>query len=170
MGELEDIGGRIGYFVRHYAATAASFAERVGIEPSAVTHFVNRRNKPSFEVISGILRAYPRLSPDWLILGTGAVWRDEGPAEAQGSGEASPSQPPSAPAAEQLPAVAGEDPVPRLTSPSPLGSGVQGGMPAPSGGVQQGVEGVLLILHADGTYSRFAPRANGAADAQPPTP
>lgn len=76
MEKYQEVGERIELFISRYELTAASFAERVGIKPSAVTHFINKRNKPSFDVISAILRAYPRLNPDWLILGQGAIWRD----------------------------------------------------------------------------------------------
>lgn len=77
MENIGDIGDRISHLVEHYAATAAEFADKVGIKPSAVTHLINKRNKPSFDVLSSILSAFPELNPDWLILGVGEVTRND---------------------------------------------------------------------------------------------
>ncbi len=35
------------------------------------------RNNPSLEVMKKILQKYPRLNPEWLILGEGDMWRTE---------------------------------------------------------------------------------------------
>ena len=60
------------------------FALMIGTQPSVVSHILNGRNKPSLEVAQKILNAFPKINPDWLILGVGAMYREELPSR-QGS-------------------------------------------------------------------------------------
>ncbi len=54
----------------------SEFAETIGIAPATVTHLLSGRNNPSYEIICAISRHYPRISLDWLINGTGKMYRD----------------------------------------------------------------------------------------------
>ncbi len=49
----------------------ADFAEKVGVQPSSISHIVSGRNKPSVDFIQKIHKAYPDLNIDWLLFGTG---------------------------------------------------------------------------------------------------
>lgn len=73
---MNNIAERIKYILEQEGLTYNQFAERIGVASSAVSHFVNRRNKPSLDAIAGILDAFPNISPDWLVLGTGSPQRD----------------------------------------------------------------------------------------------
>lgn len=55
------------------------FAMMIGIQPSVVSHILNGRNKPSLEVVQKILSAFQSINPDWLILGSGGMYREEMP-------------------------------------------------------------------------------------------
>lgn len=74
---MKDIADRVKYILETEGLTYGQFAERIGVAASAVSHFVNRRNKPSLDAITGILTAFPDISPDWLLLGTGALNRED---------------------------------------------------------------------------------------------
>ena len=54
----------------------SQFADKLGVQRSGVSHLLSGRNKPSFEFITRMLATYPRLNPDWLIMGTGKAYRD----------------------------------------------------------------------------------------------
>lgn len=75
---MNDIAERIKYILEQEGLTYNQFAEKIGVASSAVSHFVNRRNRPSLDAIAGILDAFPNISPDWLVLGTGSPQRDVG--------------------------------------------------------------------------------------------
>jgi transcriptional regulator with XRE-family HTH domain len=65
----------------------SEFAETIGIAPATVTHLLSGRNNPSYEIICAISRHFPKISLDWLINGTGKMYRDSpGPAENAVSG------------------------------------------------------------------------------------
>ena len=58
-------------------------AELLGIQPSGVSHILGGRNKPSFDLIQKILRRFPQLNPDWLLLDKGPMYRETSPNQAE---------------------------------------------------------------------------------------
>ncbi len=57
--------------------TSKQFADEVGILPGTVSNIVSGRNKPSLDVMQKILKQYPQISSDWLILGEGQMYRQK---------------------------------------------------------------------------------------------
>ncbi len=57
---------------------AKSFAEEVGIQPGTISNIMKERNKPSLEVMQRVLVRYSQVNPEWLICGTGSMWRQKG--------------------------------------------------------------------------------------------
>lgn len=55
--------------------TSSRLAELLGIQPSGISHILKGRNNPSLDFIQKILRRFPRINPDWLILGEGEMYR-----------------------------------------------------------------------------------------------
>lgn len=53
----------------------SQFAEMLGIAPATVTHLLNGRNKPSFEIIQSISANFPTINLEWLINGTGKMYK-----------------------------------------------------------------------------------------------
>lgn len=52
---------------------ASSFADRVGVQRSSVSHILTGRNKPSLDFIQKTLKEFPRVNGDWLITGRSKV-------------------------------------------------------------------------------------------------
>lgn len=55
--------------------TPKEFATKISIQPSAVSHFLSGRNKPSIDVIGKILKSFPNINPDWLLLDSDIIYR-----------------------------------------------------------------------------------------------
>ena len=55
--------------------SATSLARILGIQPSGLSHILSGRNKPSFDLVVKILRAFPEINPDWLLLDSEAILR-----------------------------------------------------------------------------------------------
>ena len=51
--------------------TAARFAELIQVNASAMSHILNGRNKPGFDVLEKIVQAFPDVNLNWLISGQG---------------------------------------------------------------------------------------------------
>ena len=75
--DIDPIADRIRQLLKELSLTTVDFAQKIETRPSAITHLINGRNKPSFSVIQKILLAFPFLSPDWFVLGKGTIWREE---------------------------------------------------------------------------------------------
>ena len=61
--------------------SAASFAEKIGVQPSSISHILSGRNKPSLEFIQKILAQFPNISADWLITGNTKIKNETNPSE-----------------------------------------------------------------------------------------
>ena len=73
---MKDVNQRIVKLMEVQQVTARRFASEIGIQASTVSNIVNERNNPSLEVLQRILSTYPSVSPDWLILGSGSMYRE----------------------------------------------------------------------------------------------
>lgn len=62
-------------------------AERLDVNPASISHILKGRNKPGIEFLQKILRAFPKLNPDWLLLDSAQYERDD----ASGSSGAAPA-------------------------------------------------------------------------------
>ena len=68
------------------------FAEMVGINPAGVSHLLAGRNKPGFELLQKILRRFPRVSPDWLLIDEGPMYRTDERISSTATAEPAPSK------------------------------------------------------------------------------
>lgn len=74
---------RLLQFLKAENITQSQFADNLGIAKASVSHLLAGRNKPSFEMIEKIAAVYPALSLEWLITGSGRMYKS-------GNGEISP--------------------------------------------------------------------------------
>jgi transcriptional regulator with XRE-family HTH domain len=49
--------------------SASAFAEKIGVQPSSISHVLSGRNKPSLEFVQKVLVQFPKVSADWLLTG-----------------------------------------------------------------------------------------------------
>ena len=66
---------RLEKFIRTEGLTPSRFAEIMGVQPSNISHILGGRNKPSFDFIEKMLLRFPKVNPDWLLLGKGSIYR-----------------------------------------------------------------------------------------------
>ena len=64
--------------------TSSRLAELLGIQPSGISHLISGRNKPSFDLLQKILRRFPNINPDWLLLDSEEMYRKENNAATKG--------------------------------------------------------------------------------------
>ena len=67
---------RIEKIIRDEGISSSKFADELGIQRSSISHILSGRNKPSLDVFQRILRKYPNINSDWLILGIGNMYKD----------------------------------------------------------------------------------------------
>ena len=69
----KDAGKRIKMILEYYKITASSFAERIEVQRSSISHILSGRNNPSLDLIYKIIDNFPEINPMWLIAGKGTM-------------------------------------------------------------------------------------------------
>lgn len=54
--------------------TATRFAAMIKVNASAMSHILNGRSKPGFDVLDKIAQAFPDVNLNWLISGKGSLY------------------------------------------------------------------------------------------------
>lgn len=62
---------RLQKVIDFYSESASSFAEKIGVQRSSISHILSGRNKPSLDFVMKILHSYPEVELYWLMNGKG---------------------------------------------------------------------------------------------------
>lgn len=66
-----DFTKRLQKVIDFYNESASSFAEKIGVQRSSISHILSGRNKPSLDFVMKILHTYPEVELYWLLKGKG---------------------------------------------------------------------------------------------------
>ena len=69
MLNYDAIVSRIRKVIEDNELSAASFAEKIGVQRSGISHILSGRNKPSLDFLSKIQMTFEEVEYDWLLLG-----------------------------------------------------------------------------------------------------
>lgn len=67
----EDFIKRLQKVIDFYGESASSFAEKIGVQRSSISHILSGRNKPSLDFVLKVLSSYPEVELYWLMNGKG---------------------------------------------------------------------------------------------------
>ena len=73
---MDTVNARIHHIIQHYGLSAGEFADRLKIQKSSVSHLLSGRNKPSFQFLIKLLKAFPEINLNWLISGDGDILKN----------------------------------------------------------------------------------------------
>jgi transcriptional regulator with XRE-family HTH domain len=62
---------RLQKVIEFYDESASSFAEKIGVQRSSISHILSGRNKPSLDFVMKVLHSYPQVELYWLMNGKG---------------------------------------------------------------------------------------------------
>lgn len=62
---------RLQKVIKFYDETASSFAEKIGVQRSSISHILSGRNKPSLDFVMKVLHTFPEVDLYWLMNGKG---------------------------------------------------------------------------------------------------
>lgn len=71
-----DFSERLKTVMDYYQLTASSFADRIGVQPSSISHLLSGRNKPSLEFVLKLLDEFKDVELYWLLNGKGIFPKD----------------------------------------------------------------------------------------------
>lgn len=66
-----DFSERLQKVIEFYDESASSFAEKIGVQRSSISHILSGRNKPSLDFVMKVLHSYPEVELYWLMNGKG---------------------------------------------------------------------------------------------------
>ena len=67
----EEFTKRLQKVIDFYGESASSFAEKIGVQRSSISHILSGRNKPSLDFVLKVLSAFPEVELYWLMNGKG---------------------------------------------------------------------------------------------------
>ncbi|UII81910.1 helix-turn-helix transcriptional regulator [Flagellimonas sp. CMM7] len=62
---------RIQTVIDHYGLTISSFADKIGVQRSSISHLLKGRNRPSLDFVMKVVQTYPEVNLYWLLNGKG---------------------------------------------------------------------------------------------------
>ncbi len=71
MVNIEDFIKRLETLLDYYSLNASSFADKIGVQRSSLSHLLSGRNKPSLDFILKILEVFPDVDLYWILNGKG---------------------------------------------------------------------------------------------------
>jgi len=72
---------RIKEIILSEGLTSGSFSDLIGVQRSSMSHIINGRNNPSLDFVIKTLQHFPKINPEWLLTGTGPMYRTETPSQ-----------------------------------------------------------------------------------------
>ena len=77
MVNIDDFIKRLEIILDYYNLSASSFADKVGVQRSSLSHLLSGRNKPSLDLIMKIVSEFPEVDLYWIINGKGNFPKSE---------------------------------------------------------------------------------------------
>lgn len=130
------------------------FAEMLEVNPAGISHILAGRNKPGFDLLQKILRRFPQVNPDWLLLDSDKMYRNQidtnsiAPAAGQNSSAGKDLF------GSVLPDSADENSIPKNATPQTESFGVSSLPPNLTGAsnIKR-----IIVLYDDQTFESFTP-------------
>lgn len=77
MVNIENFIKRLEKLLDYYSLTASSFADKIGVQRSSMSHLLSGRNKPSLDFILKIMEVFPDVDLYWILNGKGSFPKSE---------------------------------------------------------------------------------------------
>lgn len=77
MVNTDDFIKRLEIILDYYSLNASSFADKIGVQRSSLSHLLSGRNKPSLDFILKIMDVFPEVDLYWILNGKGTFPKSE---------------------------------------------------------------------------------------------
>lgn len=71
MVNTDEFIKRLEIILDYYSLTASSFADKINVQRSSLSHLLSGRNKPSLDFILKIIEVFPEVDLYWILNGKG---------------------------------------------------------------------------------------------------
>ncbi|WP_400073196.1 helix-turn-helix domain-containing protein [Zobellia russellii] len=83
MVNTSDFIGRLEHLLKYYGLSASSFADKINVQRSSISHLLSGRNKPSLDFVLKVVNVFPDVNLYWLLNGKGSFPTDAEPPPAK---------------------------------------------------------------------------------------
>lgn len=141
---------RLQQFLMAENISQSQFADKLGVARASVSHILSGRNKPGFDFIENLSRAYPTVNLEWVITGKGKMYKEMQKSAIEKAPTSSTAPAPAA-SPSLAPAFAPE------AEPAPEPVPVSAPIPAPANDIQPSTRTIVKIIafYSDGTYQEL---------------
>lgn len=150
------MGDKLRELMNREGLKSSQLADMLGINPAGISHILAGRNKPGFDLLQKILRRFPRINPDWLLLDAPEMYRAERPASAVPLRDASSphgGEPRSVAGHDLFTAVSvSDDPRRQAACPEPSDAQAVAGVAAAGRRIVR-----VVVCYDDGTFDAYGP-------------
>lgn len=77
MVNIEEFIKRLEKILDYYNLNASSFADKIGVQRSSLSHLLSGRNKPSLDFVLKISEVFPEVDLYWILNGKGTFPKGE---------------------------------------------------------------------------------------------
>lgn len=77
MVNTEKFAVRLEQILKFYDLSAASFADKIEVGRSSISHILSGRNKPSLDFVMKVVTNFPEVELYWLLNGKGKFPKDQ---------------------------------------------------------------------------------------------
>ena len=136
---------RLAKIIESERMSAKQFAAEIGVSAGTISNILGGRNKASTDILVRILNRFRTISTDWLLLGTGSMYRPNGGIEQTTLfGDLRPQDP--APATETAQPAAAPA---AYAAPVAVSAASRASVPQPA---PQRQIARIIVYYTDGTY------------------
>lgn len=68
---------RIKIWIESNGLKSSSFADKIGVNRSTISHILSGRNKPSIDFLDKMMKFFPDLNSNWIITGEGFMYKSK---------------------------------------------------------------------------------------------
>ncbi|MDR5590143.1 helix-turn-helix transcriptional regulator [Christiangramia sp. SM2212] len=72
MVNTDKFSARLNKILEYYDISAASFADKIEVGRSSISHILSGRNKPSLDFVMKVVKNFPEVELYWLLNGKGS--------------------------------------------------------------------------------------------------
>lgn len=73
----QDFVQKLELILSYYQLTASSFADKIGVQRSSISHLLSGRNKPGLDFVIKIVEHFPEVDLYWFLMGVGSFPKSE---------------------------------------------------------------------------------------------
>jgi DNA-binding XRE family transcriptional regulator len=77
MVNIDDFVKRLEIILDYYSLNASTFADRIGVQRSSMSHLLSGRNKPSLDFVMKIMEVFPDVDIYWILNGKGSFPKND---------------------------------------------------------------------------------------------